>query len=51
MPIFITLGNFTEKGKAMLADPDAFEKYTSGISQMSEAVGGKLIGAYMTMGR
>lgn len=51
MPIFITLGNFTEKGKAMLADPDAFERYTSGISQMSEAVGGKLIAAYMTMGR
>lgn len=51
MPIFITLGNFTEKGKALLADVETFEKYVGGIEQMSAAAGGKLIGAYMTMGR
>lgn len=51
MPIFITLAKLTEKGKGMLADPDTFAKYTAGIEQMSAAAGGKLIGAYMTMGR
>jgi uncharacterized protein with GYD domain len=51
MPIFITLANLTEKGKGMLADPETFAKYTAGIEQMSAAAGGKLISAYMTMGR
>ena len=51
MPTFITIGNFTEKGKKMLNDADQMKKYVEGIKKISTAIGGKYIGAYVTMGQ
>jgi len=48
MTTFITLGNFTEKGKATIKD---FEKQMGKSMQMTASLGGKLIAIYFTMGR
>jgi uncharacterized protein with GYD domain len=51
MPIFVTLGNFTEKGKAMIKDVANLEAYQAGIHKLMASYGGKLISVYLTMGR
>ena len=51
MPTFVTLGNFTEKGKAMVKDVETLEGYQAGVRQMMASYGGKLIDVYLTMGQ
>ena len=47
----MSLGNFTEKGKAMIKDVETLEGYQAGVSQMMASYGGKLIDSYLTMGQ
>ena len=48
MPTFISLCNFTEKGKANIKD---LEKQMGQTMQMTASLGGKLIALYFTMGQ
>lgn len=51
MPTFVTLGNFTEKGKAMIKDVETLENYQAGVHQLMTSYGGKLTAVYLTMGQ
>lgn len=51
MPIFATLGIFTEKGKALITDKEASEKHMTQQGQVIASLGGQLIEVYFTMGR
>ena len=51
MPIFVTLGHFTDQGKAMIKDVETLENYQAGACKLMESYGGKLIGVYLTMGQ